>query len=109
MTPIDEYKCTLSNELLEILENEIRETKELREEAIKAMRDWAMANPRITKTRLDTVWILKHLRFKKYSLPLAQEAVERHLVLRNGSYGKDYFHLEQDFLRPCVKKIFDVQ
>ena len=107
ITPVDEYVCNLDDELLEILENEIRETKESREHAIKAMRDWTMQNPKILKTRLDSLWLLKHLRFRKYSLPLAQEVIERNLVLRTGPYGIENFHLEADCLMPCVKKIFD--
>lgn len=91
-----------------MLEREIRETEEIRTYALKAMRDWTMQNPRIKKTRLDSKWLLKHLRFKKYSLPMAQESIERHLVLRQGNYGHDNFHLETDVLRPCVKAIFDV-
>lgn len=107
ITEVDDYVCTLNKEQLEILEKEIRETKETRDYAIKAMRDWTMQNPRILKTRLDSMWLLKHLRFKKYSLPLAQEAIERYLVLRNGIFSKLNFHLDGDVLRPCVKKIFD--
>jgi hypothetical protein len=79
----------------------------MRNFGIKAMRDWMVQNPRIRMGRLDSIWLLKHLRFKKYSLPLAQEAIERHMVLRQGHYGKDYFHTDGDVLRPCVKKIFD--
>lgn len=108
-TIVDEYKCPLSKELCDILEREIREIDELREFAIKAMRDWTMQNPRILKARRDSTWLLKHLRFKKFSLPLAQEVIEKHLVLRQGRYGIDYFHLENDCLRPCIKRIFDTK
>lgn len=73
------------------------------------MREWTMQNPRIIRTRLDSMWLLKHLRFKKFSLPLAQETIERHLVLREGSYGSEQFHLETDVLRPCIKKVFDAK
>lgn len=107
ITPVDDYECNLSQDLRDILEREIRETDEMRNFAIKAMRDWTIQNTRIKKGRLDAIWLLKHLRFKKYSLPLAQEAIERHLVLRQGCYGHEYFHLEMNILRPCVKKIFD--
>lgn len=109
MTPIDDYKCNLSDELVAILENEIRETEEIRTFAIKAMREWTIQNPRIIKTRLDSMWLLKHLRFKKFSLPLAQEAIERHLVLREGIYGLEHFHLDMNVFRPCIKKIFDTK
>lgn len=109
VTPVDEYKCTLDQELLSILENELRETEEIRNYAITAMREWILQNPRIKKMRLDSAWILKHLRFKKYSLPMAQDVMERFIVLRSGNYGSDNWHIECDVLRPCVKKIFDVK
>lgn len=109
MTPVDDYQCKLSDDLLEILRKEIRETEEIRNHGIKAMRDWVMQNPRIKRCRLDSIWILKHLRFRKHSIPLAQEAMERHLVIRQGSYGQQYFHLEGDVSRPCIKKLFDAQ
>lgn len=92
-----------------ILEKEIRETEEIRTFAIQALREWTMQNPRIIRTRLDSMWLLKHLRFKKYSLPLAQEIIERHLVIREGSYGRETFHLRPDCLNPCIKKVFDVK
>jgi hypothetical protein len=104
---VTEYECNLSQDLRDILQRELRETDEMREFALKAMRDWAVQNPRLQKVRLDNIWLLKHLRFKKYSLPQAQEAIERHLVLRQGQYGHEYFHLEMDATRPCVKKLFD--
>lgn len=109
VTPVDDYECTLNEELIEILKNEIRETKESREHGIKALRDWTMQNPRILKTRLDAMWLLKHLRFKKYSLPLAQEVIERNLVLRQGIYGIENFHIDADCLLPCVKKVLDAK
>jgi hypothetical protein len=99
----------LSKSLQDILRDELRETESTRQHAIKAMRDWAVQNPRIIKTRLDSIWILKFLRFKKYSIPAAQEAIERYMVLRQGAYGRDYYHIETDSLRPCVKAIFDAQ
>lgn len=99
--------CTLNDDLLEILEKEIRETKETREHGIKAMRDYMMQNPRILKTRLDSLWLLKHLRFKKYSLPAAQEVIERHMVLNQGQFANDLFHRDGDPLRPCMKELFD--
>jgi hypothetical protein len=106
-TAVTEYECNLSQDLRDILQRELRETDEMREFALKAMRDWAVQNPRLQKVRLDNIWLLKHLRFKKYSLPQAQEAIERHLVLRQGQYGHEYFHLEMDAKRPCIKKLFD--
>lgn len=99
----------MSDKLKIVAEKELRETDELRKFSITAMRDWVMQNKRIDNVRLDSIWLLKHLRFRKYSILLAQEAMERHLVLRQESYGKKYFHIDFDVTRPSVAKIFKEQ
>jgi hypothetical protein len=103
---VDEYKCTLSAELQKIAETELRETEEVRSHAITAMRDWILANPRIEKCRMDAVWLLRFLRFRKYSIPLAQEALERYLLFHEGLYGYDWFS-NLDFDRQHVKHLLD--
>ncbi len=105
-TPVDEYKCTLSAELQKLAESELRETEEVRSHALKAMRDWILANPRIEKCRMDSVWLLRFLRFRKYSIPLAQEALERYLVFREGLYGFDWFS-NLDYNRKHLKHLLD--
>ncbi|CAO1439552.1 unnamed protein product [Diamesa serratosioi] len=106
ITPVDEYVFTLSKELEELAEKELGETEQVRNNAIKELRDWTMKNPRIIKTRLDAVWLLRFLRFKKFDIALAKEAIERYLIFRQGSYGKDWFeHL--DILRPSTEKLLD--
>lgn len=99
--PVDEYVCTLSDELKKIAEKELRETDKIRAHAIKAIRDWALENPRIIKTRLDSTFLLKILRFRKYSIPLTQEAIERYMLYRLGLYGYDWFS-NLDPLRPGI-------
>ena len=106
ITPVDDYVFTLSNELATIAENELRETEEVRNNAIKVMRDWTMNNPRILKTRLDSNFLLRFLRFRKFSIPMAQEALERYLVLKQGSFGKDWFNI-LDVTIPSVEKLLD--
>ncbi|CAO1433212.1 unnamed protein product [Diamesa tonsa] len=96
----------MSNELASLAESEIRETEEIRNYAIKALRDWTMNNPRIIKTRLDAVWLLRFLRFRKFSIPMAQEAIERYLVLKEGSFGEIWFQ-DLNIMRPSVEKLFD--
>ena len=96
----------MSNELASMAESEIRETKEIRNHAIKALRDWTMSNPRIIKARLDSTWLLKFLRFRKFSIPMAQEAIERYLVLKEGSYGNIWFH-DLNIKKPSIDKLLD--
>lgn len=96
----------MSKDLEELAEKELGETEQVRNNAIKELREWTMKNPRILKTRLDAVWLLRFLRFKKFNIPLAKEAIERYLVLREGSYGEHWVN-ELDVLRPTTEKQLD--
>jgi hypothetical protein len=103
---VDDYVWTLSDELKEIAEKELRETAETRSHSIKAMRDWIMSNPRIEKCRMDSKFILRFLRFRKFSVPAAQEALERYLVFREGAYGHDWFS-NMDFDKPNINGLLE--
>lgn len=81
VTPVDEYVFTMSAELKKVAEDELRETDEIRSNAIRALRDWAVSNPRIIKIRLDSSFLLQFLRHRKFSIPMAQDAIEKFLVL----------------------------
>lgn len=85
-------------------EKELRETDEIRNHAIPAMRDWIMANPRIEKVRMDAKFLLRFLRFRKFNIPAAQEALERYLVFREGCYGLDWFS-NMDFNKPNINEL----
>lgn len=96
----------MSDELKKLAKNELRETEAVRNNAIMALRDWTMSNPRIIKGRLDSAWLLRFLRFKKFSIPMAQEAIERYLVMRESNIGKIWFD-DLNILRPSAEKLFD--
>ncbi|XP_073973868.1 clavesin-1-like [Rhodnius prolixus] len=76
------YSGPLSNETLQVAKNELREDDTTREQALQQLRDWILKNPRIISCRTDDNFLLRFLRFKKFSLPMAQEAMERYLLLR---------------------------
>lgn len=86
---------------------EFRETDEVRKHAIDAMREWAAKNPRLVKLRLDSTWLLKFLRWKKFSIPMAQELIERYLVLRY--FEQDGMHLFRyfDMREPMVEELLN--
>ncbi|KAF6202283.1 hypothetical protein GE061_004681 [Apolygus lucorum] len=46
------------------------------------MRNWIEKNPKIINCRTDDSFLLRFLRFKKFSVPMAQEALERYILLR---------------------------
>lgn len=107
ITPIDDYTFTLSDELRKVVESEFRETDEIRQHAIAELRSWATKNQRIVRLRLDSNFLLRFLRCKKFSLPMTKEILERYLVLR--SFLQDdvrIFH-NLDFHLPVMQELLD--
>ena len=100
ITPVDDYKCTLPDELKKLAENDLRETDEIRDNALRAIREWAIKNERIATLRLDSKFILRFLRFKKFSIPMAQECLERYLVLRKYYYQGHFIYQNFDYRDP---------
>jgi hypothetical protein len=88
-------------------EEELRETDEIREHALKSIRDWAIKNPRIATMRLDSKFILRFLRFKKFSIPPTTEALERYLVLRKYAHEGKQIHQNFDFTEKSLLKLLD--
>lgn len=99
---MDDYKFPLSAELEKIAQEELRETVEIRENAIRAMREWALQNPRICTLRLDAKFLLRFLRFKKFSIPMAQECLERYLVLRKYFFEGEFIYQNFDYKLPAL-------
>lgn len=64
------------------VEREFRETDESRKHALEALREWADQNPRIVKLRLDSSFLLRFLRARKFSVSMVKDMIERYLVLR---------------------------
>ncbi|KAK9500677.1 hypothetical protein O3M35_001900 [Rhynocoris fuscipes] len=82
MTKGTKYLGPLSKETLEVARKELREDDRTRDDALEQLRDWIAKNPRIISCRTDDSFLLRFLRFKKFSLPMTQEALERYLLLR---------------------------
>lgn len=85
---------------------ELRETEEVRQHAIETLREWALKNPRILMTRLDANFLLRFLRFRKFSIPMAMEAMERFMVIKSGGYGKRWFD-DIDIKKPSVMNLLE--
>lgn len=49
ITPVDEYECTLSEEVEKIAQEELRENNEIRAHGIKVLRDWVKLNIKLNK------------------------------------------------------------
>ncbi|RZC32955.1 alpha-tocopherol transfer protein-like [Asbolus verrucosus] len=82
VTAPDDYVCTLSEATQTMAQEELREDRHSRETALASMREWIRQNPRIKNCRMDASFLLRFLRFKKFSVTLAQEALERYVLLR---------------------------
>uniref|UniRef100_A0A182PUU6 CRAL-TRIO domain-containing protein n=1 Tax=Anopheles epiroticus TaxID=199890 RepID=A0A182PUU6_9DIPT len=99
----DEYKFTLPALYREVAKEELREDDTVREKALTEMRHWIAENPYIFKCRTDAKFLLRFLRFRQFSVPMACEALERYLTVRE-LYPGWFKHL--DCTEPTMKEIF---
>uniref|UniRef100_A0A182SWV0 CRAL-TRIO domain-containing protein n=1 Tax=Anopheles maculatus TaxID=74869 RepID=A0A182SWV0_9DIPT len=76
------YEFTLPDRYRKLAKEELREDDEIREQSLAQMRDWIAKHPYIRKCRTDASFLLRFLRFRKYSVPKACEALERYLAMR---------------------------
>ncbi|XP_050094148.1 retinaldehyde-binding protein 1-like [Anopheles aquasalis] len=78
----DKYEFTLPELYRKLAKEELREDDEIREQSLVQMREWIAKHPYIRKCRTDSSFLLRFLRFRKYSVPMACEALERYLAMR---------------------------
>ncbi|GJQ82709.1 hypothetical protein Trydic_g19720 [Trypoxylus dichotomus] len=78
----EEYVCRLPEETRKLALEELREDDTIREQSLEQMRDWIDKNANIKNCRTDGPFLLRFLRTKKYSVPLACEMLERYLIVR---------------------------
>ncbi|XP_046666586.1 alpha-tocopherol transfer protein-like isoform X3 [Homalodisca vitripennis] len=97
------YMSPLSEDTRRLAREELREDEAIRENALEHMKKWAEDNPRIETCRTDPCFLLRFLRAKKFSLPMAQEAMERYLLLRQ-TYNYAFNNL--DCLLPNMDYLF---
>uniref|UniRef100_A0A182WAP0 CRAL-TRIO domain-containing protein n=1 Tax=Anopheles minimus TaxID=112268 RepID=A0A182WAP0_9DIPT len=102
----DEYKFTLSELYREVAKEELREDDAVRDKALSEMRDWIAENPYIFKCRTDAKFLLRFLRYRQFSVPMACEALERYLTIRE-LYPSWFKKL--DCTDPTMKEILDYE
>ncbi|OAD52285.1 Clavesin-1 [Eufriesea mexicana] len=78
----EDYGCTLSEATRTIARVELREDDGTKEEALKQFRHWIEKHPNIKRCRTDAAFLLRFLRTKKFSVPMAEEMLERYLTIR---------------------------
>ncbi|XP_055683182.1 clavesin-1-like [Lutzomyia longipalpis] len=106
LTPADDYVFQLNDDLKECAERELRETNAIRKSTLEAIRNWLIQHPKILSTRLDSNFILRFLRNKKFSVPQSQECIERYLLLRKVRNGEMFHNL--DMTVPEIDDLLDL-
>lgn len=105
LTAPDEYVCELPEETQKIAKEELREDPVIRAQALVSVREWVLQNPRISNCRLDSKFLLRFLRSKKFSVPQTQVALERYLLLRQ-TFGVAFCCL--DITIPMMQELTDL-
>ncbi|XP_055626847.1 clavesin-1-like [Toxorhynchites rutilus septentrionalis] len=78
----ERYEFTLSDQYRKLAKEELREDDDIREQSLQQLREWIAKHPYIRKCRTDAVFLLRFLRFRKFSVPQAQAAIERYMAMR---------------------------
>ncbi|XP_062549661.1 retinaldehyde-binding protein 1-like [Armigeres subalbatus] len=82
MMSADQYNCQLSDQFRTLAKDELREDDNVRHQAMNQLKEWIEKNPHIKKCRTDATFLLKFLRYRKFVVHQAGEAIERYLVAR---------------------------
>uniref|UniRef100_A0A8W7P627 CRAL-TRIO domain-containing protein n=1 Tax=Anopheles coluzzii TaxID=1518534 RepID=A0A8W7P627_ANOCL len=85
----------LSGQLDQIAATELREEDKLRDQSLAAMREWIRQNGRLHRCRTDDRFLLRFLRVKKFSVPMACEMLERYLTMRQ-TYPRWFARLDPE-------------
>ncbi|KXJ71483.1 hypothetical protein RP20_CCG020458 [Aedes albopictus] len=82
MIDVDQYKFELTDQFRTLAKEELREDENVRQQAMAQLKEWIEKNPYIKNCRTDATFLLKFLRFRKFAVHQAGEAIERYLVAR---------------------------
>lgn len=89
---------------MKVAKKELREDKATREQSLQQMREWLKKNCDVENVRTDDSFLLRFLRNKKFSVPMAQQQLLKYLNMR-----KVMGHLSTnlDFLSPGVRDLIN--
>lgn len=93
---------SLKEEVARVANQELREDTSTREQALENFRDWIDKNCDLCDCRTDDSFLLRFLRVKKFSLPMAQQMLLKYLNLR-----QTFSHLlnNLDLLAPSTNEL----
>lgn len=92
----------LRDEVAQVANRELREDKSIREQSLQQFREWIHKNQDICSCRTDDNFLLRFLRVKKFSLPMAQQVLLKYINFR-----QTFSHLlySMDCLIPSVNDL----
>jgi hypothetical protein len=97
-------KVNISDSCLKVAKKELREDKMTREQALEQMRNWLKKNSDVENVRIDDSFLLRFLRNKKFSVPMAQQQLLKYLNMRK---VMAHLTLNLDFLSPGVRDLIN--
>lgn len=94
----------LSESLLKIAKRELREDKCTREQSLEQLRNWVLKNEDLQNVRCDDTFLLRFLRAKKFSVPMAEQTLLKYLNIR-----RTFPHMatKLDFLEPRLSDLIE--
>lgn len=94
----------VSEKVQKIAKKELRENESAREQSLEQFRDWIKKNHDISNVRTDDSFLLRFLRAKKFSVPMAEQMLLKYLNLRH-TFPSMIKKL--DFLEPKVASLIN--
>ncbi|XP_034481136.1 alpha-tocopherol transfer protein-like [Drosophila innubila] len=94
----------LPESLLKIAKRELREDKCTRDQSLEQLRNWVLKNEDLQNVRCDDTFLLRFLRAKKFSVPMAEQTMLKYLNIR-----RTFPHMatKLDFLEPRLSDVIE--
>ncbi|GIY33315.1 leucine--tRNA ligase [Caerostris darwini] len=82
--------------------DDLNETEELRRRCLHELREWAKSQPHFVNCRLDSNFLLRFLRMRKYRVDLAEQVLDKYLTVKT-KYPNTYQKL--DIHKPSLRDL----
>lgn len=92
----------LSDNAIKISRKELREDRSARDQGMEQIKNWLKKNEDIENCRTDDKFLLRFLRAKKFSVPIAQQCLLKYLNLKR-VFPQMTANL--DYLNPSIKDV----
>ncbi|XP_058974922.1 clavesin-2-like [Musca domestica] len=81
-TTVDQNEAMLTESVLKVAKRELREDKCTRDQCLEQFRNWLAKNEDVQNVRTDDHFLLRFLRAKKFSVPMAEQTLLKYLNVR---------------------------